>query len=76
MRSYNLYKEQKVIACADGPGMETHKKPLALINVGWNDEKNASNAQYAVLSPIVAIQTPVSLHCWEETFDFVLCKKT
>lgn len=59
MRNYNLYKQQRTLACADGPGMEICKKPLAPINVGWCDQKNAPHAQRAVPSPIVAIQTPI-----------------
>lgn len=59
MRNYNLYKQQRTLACADGPGMKIRKKPLALINVGWYDQKNAPDAQHAVPSPTVTIQTPV-----------------
>ncbi|XP_062478659.1 serine/threonine-protein kinase Nek2 isoform X2 [Pezoporus occidentalis] len=46
MRSYKLYKEQKMTACADGPGMEIHRKPLALINkkVHFGSEENAGTS--------------------------------
>lgn len=59
MRNYNLYKQQRTLASADGPGMEVHKKPVALIDVGWYDQKDACGTQCAVPSPTVAIQTPI-----------------
>lgn len=59
MRNYNLYKQQRTSASADGPGMQVYEKPVALINIGWYDQKNACGAQRAVPSPTVAIQTPV-----------------
>lgn len=58
MRNYNLYKHQRPLAYADGPGMRIHKKPLALINAAWYDRKNFPDARHAVPSPIVALRTP------------------
>ncbi|XP_009957932.1 PREDICTED: serine/threonine-protein kinase Nek2, partial [Leptosomus discolor] len=46
MRIYNLYKQQKTLTYADGPGMKIHKK-LALLSVGWYNRKNAPSAQHA-----------------------------
>lgn len=59
MRNYNIYKQQRTLACADDPGMKIYKKPLTLVNVGWYDQKNAPVAQHAVPSHIVAMQTPI-----------------
>lgn len=73
MRNYSLYKQQRTLSSADGPGMQAYEEPLALINVGWYDQKNAYD-QRAVCSPIVAIQNPI-ISAWEETLDFLLRRK-
>lgn len=60
MKNYNLYKQQRILSCADGPGMRIYKKPLVLTNVGWCDQKTAPDAQHTLPGPIVAIQTQIT----------------
>lgn len=73
MRNYSLYKQQRTLSSVDGPGMQAYEEPHALIDVGWYDRKNAHD-QCAVCSTVVAIENPI-ISVWEETFDFLLCRK-
>lgn len=68
MRNYNLYKQQRTLAYADGPGMNIYQKPLALTNAAWYDHKNSPGARHAVPRPTVAIQTPIISAWWGRDF--------
>lgn len=60
MKNYNLYKQQRMLSCADGPGMKIYKKPFVLTNVGWYDQKIGPDARHTLPGPVVAIQTQIT----------------